>query len=421
MLLYGRYSTAFLPSTLDATRPLRRLGSFLYETARRFVLDESFKQAASLAYTTLLALVPLITIGLAVFSTFPAFENFTVGINEFLSRTMLPSTVEQIVATHLEQFTRSAGRLTALGVIVLGITAILLMQTIDASLQRIFAVRRPRPLVLRVLTYWGVLTLGPLLIGASLSMTSYLLTRPLVGNRYVDSLVLLDVVPFALTALAFSALYKVVPNRAVATRDALIGGVCAALVFEIMKRGFAFYIAKFPTYTLIYGAFAAIPIFLVWIYLSWLVVLWGAVLTAALPEWRASRLRPAEAEEGSIGERARTLFAVLRVLVDAQRSNTLRTSAEIARRAEVALPTADAMLDALARTGRAVRASGGERWVLNCDPQAVTVAQIYDEVLFRGGRNDELVDRLRRTALQTLSVPLAALGDASDQVLSSPH
>ena len=385
----------------------------MHETGRRFVLDDSFKQAASLAYTTLLALVPLITIGLAVFSTFPAFQNFTVGINEFLSRTMLPATVEQIVSTHLEQFTRSAGRLTALGVIVLGITAILLMQTIDAALQRIFCVRRPRPLVLRVLTYWGVLTLGPLLIGASLSMTSYLLTRPLIGNRYIDSLVLLDVVPFALTALAFSALYKVVPNRVVATRDALIGGVSAALLFEIMKRGFAFYIAKFPTYTLIYGAFAAIPIFLVWIYLSWLVVLWGAVLAATLPEWRASRLRLSDTEEVRLAERARALFAVLRALVEAQRSTAVQSSAEIARRADVALPAAELMLDALGRGGWIVRASGGERWALNCDPNAVTVAQIYDGVLFGGDTGDELVERLRNTVRRTLDIPLSSLRDAT--------
>src|SRR5690606_27935169 len=135
----------------------------------------------------------------------------------------------------------------------------------------------------------------------------------------------------------------VVPNRAVATRDALIGGICAALVFEIMKRGFAFYIAKFPTYTLIYGAFAAIPIFLVWIYLSWLVVLWGAVLAATLPEWRASRLRLSDTEEVRLAERARALFAVLRTLVEAQRSNALQSSAEIARRADVALPAAELM------------------------------------------------------------------------------
>ena len=149
----------------------------------------------------------------------------------------------------------------------------------DAALQRIFAVQRKRPLILRVLTYWGVLTLGPLLIGASLSLTSYLLTHPLIGDRYVRSVVLRDVVPLALTVVAFALLYKVVPNRMISTRHALIGGVCAALLFETMKRGFAFYIAKFPTYTLIYGAFATIPIFLVWLYLSWVVVLAGATLT----------------------------------------------------------------------------------------------------------------------------------------------
>ncbi|HLU77425.1 MAG TPA: YihY family inner membrane protein [Burkholderiales bacterium] len=401
-------------------RLLGRIGSFLYETGRRFIIDDSFKQAASLAYTTLLALVPLITIGLAVFSAFPAFQNFTVGINEFLSRAMLPSTVEQIVATHLDQFTRSAGRLTALGIVVLGITAILLMQTIDASLQRIFSVRRKRPLMLRILTYWGVLTLGPLLIGASLSMTSYLLTRPLIGGRYVDKLVLLDVVPFVLTALAFSSLYKIVPNRAVASRDALIGGLCAALLFEIMKRGFAFYIAKFPTYTLIYGAFAAIPIFLLWIYLSWLVVLWGAVLAATLPEWRARQLRQPDAEEVRMGERAQTLFAVLRALVDAQRTNAVISSADIAQRANVARQAAETMLEALARGGWIVRASGGERWVLNCDPGAVTVAQVYDRTLYGAEESDDdLVRRVRRAHRQTLDLPLSALA-AAEEPLNSP-
>ena len=392
-------------------RPVHRFVVFMREVGRRFLVDDAFKLAASLAYTTLLALVPLVTIGFAVFSTLPAFKTFTVGVNEFISRAMLPSTVEQIVATHLEQFTQSAGRLTALGIVVLGVTAILLMQTIDAALQRIFAVRRKRPLILRVLTYWGVLTLGPLLIGASLSMTSYLLTHPLIGNRYVHSLVLRDVVPLALTAIAFTLLYKVVPNRMVSTRHALIGGVGAALLFETMKRGFAFYIAKFPTYTLIYGAFAAIPIFLLWIYLSWLVVLLGAVLAATLPERRLARMNMRGLNEGKVGERLRDLVAVLRVLVQAQGVRAVLTSSTVASRAQISLPLAEMLLDALERERWAVRASGGERWALSCDPHSITLAQVYERVLFGDPLDDEFVERLRRLDQEALNVPLSALGD----------
>ena len=405
-------------------RPVHRFVLFMREVGRRFIVDDSFKLAASLAYTTLLALVPLVTIGFAVFSAFPAFKTFTVGVNEFISHAMLPSTVEQIVATHLDQFTRSAGRLTALGIVVLGITAILLMQTIDAALQRIFAVRRKRPLILRVLTYWGVLTLGPLLIGASLSMTSYLLTHPLIGNQYVHSLVLRDVVPLALTAIAFTLLYKVVPNRKISTRHALIGGVCAALLFETMKRGFAFYIAQFPTYTLIYGAFAAIPIFLLWIYLSWLVVLLGAVLAATLPERRSMRMNTRGTDLEKVGERLRDLVAVLRVLVQAQRARAVLTSGTVASRAQISLPLAEMLLDALERERWAVRASGGERWALSCDPNSITLAQVYERVLFGDPLDDEFVKRVQRLDREALNVPLTALDDDAAELpsaISSPR
>jgi len=317
--------------------PLRQSVGFLRELGRRFIADDCFKLAASLAYTTLLALVPLVTIGLAVFSTFPAFQNFTVGVNEFVARAMLPSAVEQIVATHLDQFTRSAGRLTAVGIIFLGLTAILLMQTIDAALQRIFAVRRARPWTLRILTYWGVLTLGPLLIGASLSITSYLLRVAPVRGRYIDPFLLFDVIPFALTAIAFVLLYKVVPNRRIEAKDALIGGLCAALLFEAMKQGFAVYIARFPTYTLIYGAFAAIPIFLLWIYLSWLVVLLGAVLAATLPEWRSGHAGSRMLCDMDVAERLQGLLRLLRALVATQRAHVVPTSNALAASAVLSI------------------------------------------------------------------------------------
>lgn len=366
--------------------------------------------AASLTYTTLLALVPLVTIGLAIFSAFPAFKQFTVGVNEFIAQTMLPEAVGQIVQTHLEEFTRSAGKLTALGFTVLTITAVLLMQTIDGALQRIFRVRRRRPLGLRVLVYWGVLTLGPLLIGASLSLSSYFMRASMsVAQRY-DAVRALDLIPLALTIIAFTLLYYIVPNRRVLFRHALLGGFGAAILFELMKRVFAYYIAQFPTYTLIYGAFAAIPIFLLWIYLSWLVTLLGAVFAAALPNWstfgKANALRPWT----PLGESLDQVLRVLRALVNAHRQSRVLTTGQIAGRLGILIEDTERVLDELARGGWVARAVG-ERWSLACDAHTTTVAEVCDGFLFGAVEPASPLEEVRLSTMNLLSVPLASLAD----------
>jgi membrane protein len=388
---------------------LQRLLRLVPQVGRRFAEDDCFNRAASLTFTTLLALVPLVTIGLAIFSAFPAFKTFTTGVNEFISDTMLPSAVGQIVSTHLEEFTRSAGRLTALGMTVLTITAVLLMQTIDVALQKIFRVQRHRPLGVRVLVYWGVLTLGPLLIGVSLSMTSYFIRASTGMAQRLDVVMLLDLVPLLLTAVAFTLLYFIVPNRRINFRHALIGGLFAALLFETMKRTFAFYVAQFPTYTLIYGAFAAIPIFLLWIYLSWLVVLLGAVLAASLPNWRAPRymrnLRPIEPVSDLLTE----LFGVLRALVIAQRDNRVLSTAKIAMHAGLPFDATERMLESLANHGW-VTQSLREHWTLSCDSHGTQVAHIFDSLLFKEGAESEpLIETLRRANAAVLQQPLANL------------
>ena len=392
-------------------QPVQRFFRLLRQIGRRFAQDDCFNLAASLTYTTLLALVPLVTIGLAIFSAFPAFQEFTVGVNEFIAKTMLPAAVGQIIQTHLEEFTRSAGRLTALGFAVLSITAVLLMQTIDRALQRIFRVLRKRPVGLRALVYVSVLMLGPLLIGASLSLTSYLVRASTsVAQRY-DAIRFLDLAPLLLTALAFTFLYFVVPNRRVSFRHALLGGVLAAILFELMKRLFAHYIAQFPTYTLIYGAFAAIPIFLIWIYLSWLVILLGAVICAALPNWRALRLvRHANAVE-PLSESLDELLRVLRVLVDAQaRSRVLRTS-QVAYRTALTIEDTERVLEELSRRGWVTRGEG-ERWALACDTHAAELADICGALLFGEKELPATIEQIKHAVLQPLKVPLASLATA---------
>jgi membrane protein len=247
--------------------------------------------AGSLTFTTVLALVPLLTIALAVFTTFPLFDTFRRALDSYFLRSLIPAGIANTILNYLNQFASQATRLSAVGAVALIGTAVAMIGTVDRTFNRIWRVRTGRPLAQRVLTYWAVVTLGPLLIGVSISVTGYLFAAangavirvPLLGT------VMFTLVSLALTAAAFTLLYMVVPNRLIDWRDAACGGVFSAIAFELSKRLFAVFIASFPTYTVLYGALAAIPLFLVWIYLSWLITLIGATLTAALPVVRYER------------------------------------------------------------------------------------------------------------------------------------
>ncbi|MBI3054049.1 MAG: YihY family inner membrane protein [Betaproteobacteria bacterium] len=252
--------------------------------------------ASSLTFTTLLALVPIITVALTVVSAFPVFGSLIDQLHNFVVQNLLPRSADAIT-TYTQQFSKNAAHLTAAGVVILGVTALMLLFTIEGAFNVIWRVSRPRPLLRRILVYSTVLTIGPLLIGASLSVTSYLITLSLGLVEEVPGArsALLRFVPLMLTSVAFALLYFTLPKCAVLKRDAATGGIAAGAGFEVMKHGFGFYVTHFPTYTVVYGAFAAVPIFLLWIYLSWLIIIGGAVLVAALPEWRerAGQTRPA--------------------------------------------------------------------------------------------------------------------------------
>ena len=258
--------------------------------AARFNQDRCLQIAASLTFTTLLSLVPMITIALAMFSAFPVFENFSIQIKVYLLNNLMPEMAGKIITQYMQQFADSATRLTALGIVFLGVTAMSMMLTIDHAFNIIWRVARPRPLLKRLVVYWAVLTLAPLLIGASLSLTSWLVGFSMGYAKHVPlfGVGVLKVLPLLFTTLAFAMLFRLVPNRYVPHSHALIGALVAAIVFESMNRIFGYYISHFPTYKLVYGAFASVPIFLMWIYLSWLAILLGAVIAASLSHWRTS-------------------------------------------------------------------------------------------------------------------------------------
>ena len=266
---------------------VHQLRGFLALVLERFGRHEAPQNAAALTYTSLLSLVPLMGVTLAIFSAFPVADRVYQVIQDFVFQNFVPTSGE-LLQQYLSEFSSKAARLSGAGTAFLILVALMMMANIDRALNAIWEVRTQRRFSSKFLIYWAVLSLGPLLIGASVLATSYLVSLPIWMQAASSGVgrTLLALTPVLTSAVAFTMMYLVVPNRRVRLAHALIGGVFAALLFEAAKRGFGFYITQFPTYEAIYGALAAIPIFLVWLYLSWVVVLLGAEVTHCLSIYR---------------------------------------------------------------------------------------------------------------------------------------
>jgi membrane protein len=358
-------------------RRFRIVSEFFHLLAVRAREDRLFQVAGSLTFTTLLALVPLITVALTVFSAFPVFSEFATAIRNFVLTNLVPAAAGKVVTVYTEQFAQNAGKLTALGMAILTVAAVMTMLTVDHTFNTIWRVRRPRPLVNRLLIYWGVLTIGPLLIGVSLYVTSWLLTRSmgLMGPSQAVSVVY-RVVPLVLTVVAFSFLYRTIPNRPVAVKDALAGGVLAGLLFEAAKAAFGGYIRQVPMYKLVYGAFASIPIFLLWIYISWMIILVGAVFTAALPYLRGGvRVRKA------LGSEFLDALHLLRLLHRAHGEGRVHSTYELRAGVRLPMEQCEGLLDRLAQAGWITPASG-DGWVLARDAGEIRLAEVYRRFVF---------------------------------------
>ena len=251
----------------------------------RFRDDRLGLTASSLTFTTTIALVPLITVALAVFTAFPMFAKFQDVLQKWLIESLVPDNIARQVLGYLNQFAGKASRLGAAGLTILLGTALALIFTIDRTLNNIWRVRKPRPFAQRVLIYWAAVTLGPVLLGASLSITSYAITasKGVVGGLPGAVTLLLDSLQFVLVAAGTAATFHYVPNTYVRWGHAWMGGLFVSAGMELARKGLAFYLSKVPTYSVVYGAFATVPILLIWIYMAWVIVLLGAALTAYLP------------------------------------------------------------------------------------------------------------------------------------------
>ena len=271
---------------------------FARYAVERFATRQTLRVAASLSYTSLLALVPLAAIGVAAMSAFPVFDSAKAQLGAMIFEYVAPHTGLQ-VQQYLDRFVGNTAQLTTVGVIGLAVTTLLLLSTIEGAFNVIWGVTEQRSLVTRLIAYWATVTLGPFLLGAGISLSAWLFAvDPGVGLDGVGLGGLREAVvvalPWLLTATGFTVLYVALPARSVQWRHALGGAVAAAVLFEVLKKGFGLYVGAAGGFTSIYGPLAALPLFLTWMYLAWAVILFGAVLAAAWPEWQSQRRETAE-------------------------------------------------------------------------------------------------------------------------------
>lgn len=349
------------------------LQHFLRFITVRFMQDRCAEMAASLTFTTLLSLVPLLTITLTLFSAFPVFSEFAGLIKNFLISNMLPEVGGKMITRYMEQFAESATRLTAVGLVFLGLTAMLMIHNIEAAFNTIWRVSKRRTIMQRVLISWALLTLAPLLVGGSLSLTSWLTGMSAGYARQVPQfdVMLLKATPVLLTTLAFSLMFLIVPNRYIPVRHAIIGGVVSAAAFETMSSAFAIYITSFNAYKMVYGAFAGIPIFLLWVYLSWFTVLIGAVIAASLSHWRGD---PAK----KLTSTAQFYYAlrVLKFMSESMRTGRVQTLPSLSANLHLGFDTLEPIMARLERSGF-LRKLAGRGWAMVRDVDHVQAAELY--------------------------------------------
>lgn len=352
---------------------------------QRFRDDHLGLTASSLTFTTSIALVPFFTVALAIFTAFPMFAKLQGTLQVWLVESLIPDNIARQVLGYLTQFTRQASRLGVAGLAVLVVTAIALVLTIDRTLNSIWRVRKPRPFGQRVLIYWAAVTLGPLLLAASLAATSYVL--PFLRNGAAAPAALLqflvDTLEFVCLAGSLAALYHYMPNTYVKWTHAWVGGGFVALGIAAAKKLLSVYLGLVPSYSAVYGAFATLPILLVWIYLAWIIVLMGAVITAYLPSLLAGVSR----RGGAHGWQFQLALETLQSLAHS-RDTVPRgmPSSALAQQLRVDVLALEPVLDTLIQLewiGQLVDSESDQasRCVLLVNPDSTTIEPLVDALL----------------------------------------
>ena len=387
---------------------------------RRLKEERLPEVAASLTFTTALALVPVLTIAFAIFTTFPLFTTFRDSLEAYFVQILMPKGIANTILDYLSQFAAKASRLSVVGAVFLIVTAIMMFGTVDRTLNKIWRVNTSRPFIQRMIIYWAIMTLGPLLLGASLSFASEL--SPLTGllGRELPFLrtLLLVMLSLSLSTLAFSLLYLTVPNRMVDWRDAAIGGLVAATAFEITRRLFTFFIVQGPSssYKVVYGALAAVPIFLIWVYLFWLITLAGAVIAAALPVVKYERWW----HKPSPGSEFIDAMNVLKVMVEAREGSAAVDALRLRELTRLGFEESESLLQRMLKVGWVGRVKSEsttswqlsrkhrkqDRWVLLANPNTLTVSDVYQLFAFVPSAQSPLSLKVEQVVERELATPL---------------
>lgn len=375
-----RWTRTWLPEGA-VTRALRirqligDLVAFVRLAAVRFWEDRCTQSASALAYTSLLALVPLMTVMVGILSAFPAFSDVRYRAQALVFNTLVPQVGEALLE-NLESFADRAGSLTGVGVVGLIVTSVMLLSTIEGAFNSIWRVRDERSLIVRILSFWAILTMTPILVAASISVTTQFFATAEIDAADPLWGWVLGKLPVLFQFLGFSLLYRLIPNCPVRTSDAMVGGLVTAVLFEVAKTGFTLYVTYFPTYQTVYGALATVPIFLVWLYLAWSIILLGAVVAATVPDWRTGKLLGHHRSRRlHPSQRLMLALAVMREIAVAGREGALPVRKVLLQRLPVSGPMLDETLEALRRHRFAV-STADDGWVVARDLHETTVLDL---------------------------------------------
>lgn len=383
-----------------------KICAFAWFVVRRFDEERVPQAAASMTFTTLLALVPVLTVMVAVASIFPVFDRWSDSFVSFVNQTIVPQGAD-MVFDYINAFREQANRLTAIGSVMLVVTSLMLIRTIDNTFNRIWRVNSQRPWMMQFLVYWALLTFGPLSLGVGISfMVGSVQDAALASSAPQWSGALRTAATLTFMTLLLWGLYRFVPNRFVPARQAFVGALATAFCLETARSLFTWYMGNFDGYRSIYGAFAAVPFFLLWLNLLWTLVLGGAVLTSSLSYWQGEAFRRGFDSRGRFDD----VLKILLLLDAAQKEGKALPVQEFRRHINMGYDELGELLEKLARHGYIY--SGRQGWVLKTGADSIELNELFKLFVYRPlpverDHVNQAVDAVMTPCLQTLNMTLA--------------
>lgn len=383
-----------------------KICAFAWFVIRRFSEERVPQAAASMTFTTLLALVPVLTVMVAVASIFPVFDRWSDSFVSFVNQTIVPQGAD-MVFDYIDAFRDQANRLTAIGSVMLVVTSLMLIRTIDNAFNRIWRVNTQRPWMMQFLVYWALLTFGPLSLGVGISFMVGSVQDSVLSSgaqQWADALK--TAARLAFMTLLLWGLYRFVPNRFVPARQAFVGALITAFCLETARFLFTWYMGNFDGYRSIYGAFAAVPFFLLWLNLLWTLVLGGAVLTSSLSYWQGEAFRRGFDSRGRFDD----VLKILLLLDAAQKEGRTLSVQEFRRHINMGYDELGELLEKLARYGYIY--SGRQGWVLKTGEDSIELSELFKLFVYRPlpverDHVNQAVDAVMTPCLQTLNMTLA--------------